>query len=192
MKKLIICICFFSGMSFIYSQPAFFFHNKNIKEWYITAKKEKLQEEINKINIEIGSIKDNSAVEEFNSLLGYQVQDEKFGVVTVRSYSDRLGEKVLVCENEDESLRFILTKEQLLLGDLSSFGIPPVILEKPLDFKVDNVFCAAKPVTTVITPAEAIILRPNFFPISNVSNMAAKAISEIKKIAIFFKICTFV
>lgn len=94
--------------------------------------------EINKINIEIGSIKDNSAVEEFNSLLGYQIQDEKFGVVTVRSYSDRLGEKVLVCENEDESLRFILTKEQLLLGDLSSFGIPPVILEKPLDFKVDN------------------------------------------------------
>ena len=49
MKKLIICICFFSGMSFIYSQPTFFFHNKNIKEWYITAKKEKLQEEINKI-----------------------------------------------------------------------------------------------------------------------------------------------
>ncbi len=49
MKKLIICICFFSGMSFIYSQPTFFFHNKNIKEWYITTKKEKLQEEINKI-----------------------------------------------------------------------------------------------------------------------------------------------
>ena len=94
--------------------------------------------EINKINIEIGSIKDNSAVEEFNSLLGYQIQDEKFGVVTVRSISDRSGEKVLVCENDDESLRFLLTKEQLLLGDLSSFGLPPAILEQPLDFKVDD------------------------------------------------------
>lgn len=94
--------------------------------------------EINKINIEIGSIKDNSAVKEFNNLIGYQVKDESFGVVTVRSISDRSGCKVLVCENEDESLRFLLTKEQLLIGDLSSFGIPPAILEKPLDFKLDD------------------------------------------------------
>ena len=94
--------------------------------------------EINKINIEIGSIKDNGAVEEFKRLVGYQVKDESFGVVTVRSISDRSGEKVLVCENDDESLRFLLTKEQLLSGDLSSFGIPPVILEKPLDLKVDD------------------------------------------------------
>lgn len=94
--------------------------------------------EVKKIAIEIGSIKDNTDVEEFNSLLGYQVQDDGLGIVTVRSVSDRVGEKVLICENDDESLRFILTKEQLLLGDLSSFGIPPVILEKPLDFKVDD------------------------------------------------------
>lgn len=94
--------------------------------------------EVNKINIEIGSIKDSSDVKEFNRLVGRQVQDESFGVVTVRSISDRSGEKVLVCENEGESLKFILTKEQLLLGDLSSFGIPPVFLEEPLDFKVDD------------------------------------------------------
>ena len=94
--------------------------------------------EVNKINIEIGSIKDNSGVEEFNSLIGCKLQDESFGVVTVRSISDRKGCKVLVCENEDESLRFILTKEQLLSGDLAYFGIPPVILEEPLDFKVDG------------------------------------------------------
>ena len=94
--------------------------------------------EINKINIEIGSIKDNSGVKEFNSLIGCKLQDESFGVVTVKSVSDRKGCKVLLCENEGESLRFILTKEQVLLGDLSSFGIPPVILEEPLDFKVDD------------------------------------------------------
>ena len=94
--------------------------------------------ETNKINIEIGSIKDNSGVKEFNSLIGCKLQDESFGVVTVKSVSDRKGCKVLLCENDGESLRFILTKEQVLLGDLSSFGIPPVILEEPLDFKGDD------------------------------------------------------
>lgn len=88
--------------------------------------------EVKKIAIETGSIKDRSNFNEYACLIGHKLKDDRFGTITVKNFSDRKGEKVLVCDSEDNSLRFILTKEQVINCDLSSFGAQPVVLKEPL------------------------------------------------------------
>ena len=94
--------------------------------------------EVKKNNIEIGSIKDRSNFNEYACLIGHKLKDNRFGIITVKNFSDRGGEKVLVCDSEDNSLRFILTKEQVINCDLSSFGVQPVVLNEPLPFSLSS------------------------------------------------------
>ena len=94
--------------------------------------------EAKKINIEIGQIKDRSNFNEYACLIGNKLKDDRFGIITVKNFSDRGGEKVLVCDSEDSSLRFILTKEQVINCDLSSFGVQPVVLKEPLPFSLNS------------------------------------------------------
>ena len=87
---------------------------------------------VNKISIEIGSIKDSEELDRFKSFLGEKLNDERFGTIVVTEISSRKGEKILVCENLDNTLKFLLTEAEVVSGDLSRFGKPPVVLEYPL------------------------------------------------------------
>ncbi len=148
MKKIISCISFLLGIAFVYSQPAFFFNNQQIKEWYITTKKEKLQEEINKV----------ITINEFNHLLTQNKLDKEsvlnsFNIVDFDQngfndllFQGKIGTKnyvILFKKKSNEEYTIALSQP----GEILQANMPHQNL--PLTLTIWNPNCCGEKVTTI-------------------------------------------
>ena len=92
--------------------------------------------QVNKINIEMGNIKDHKTLDEDKELMNHCFHDDKLGLdFHVVELTHRKGERKLIVETLDGHVRLTTDSETILNGAVSErLKVLPVCLDKPLEF----------------------------------------------------------